>query len=251
MRGVGGNAVSEENLREYAEGLARSNEDLEHFAYVASHDLQEPLRIISGYLDLLKRRYGGQLDEDANEFIEYAVDAAKRMQGMIRALLEYSRVGTHGGAMSRTESAAAAREAVSNLRVAIEESGAEVTVGDLPVVRADPAQLAQLFQNLISNGIKFSDGKLPRVEVGAEQENGEWRFRVRDNGVGFDSTQADRLFVIFQRLHTQEEYPGTGIGLAVCKKIAERHGGRIWAEARTGGGATFWFTLPVMQEVAS
>ena len=243
--------VPEEKLREYAEGLAQSNEDLKRFAYVASHDLQEPLRIVAGYLDLLKRRYGGKLDEDADEFIEYAVDAAKRMQGMIQALLEYSRVDTHGGAMDRTESAAAVREALSNLRVAIEESGAEVSVDDLPVVRADPAQLTQLFQNLISNGIKFRDGRSPRVHVGAEQKNGEWRFWVRDNGVGFDPDEAAGLFVIFQRLHTREEYPGTGIGLAVCKKIVERHGGRIWAEAEVGKGATFRFTLPVTWESAS
>ena len=243
--------VPEEKLREYAEGLARSNEDLAHFAYVASHDLQEPLRIISGYLDLLKRRYGGKLDKDADEVIEYAVDAAKRMQVMIQALLGYSRVDTHGGALGRTESAAAVREALANLRVAIEESGAEVSVGDLPAVNADPVQLVQLFQNLISNGIKFSDGKLPRVWVGAERGNGEWRFWVQDNGVGFDAADADKLFVIFKRLHSRQEYPGTGIGLAVCKKIVERHGGRIWVEAEAGEGATFWFTLPVMGEVAS
>ena len=242
--------VSEENLREYAEGLARSNEDLEHFAYVASHDLQEPLRIVTGYLDLLKRRYAGRLDRDADEFIEYAVDAAERMQGMIRALLEYSRVGTHGGAFQRTESGAAVREALSNLRVAIEESGTEISLGDLPVVRADPSQLVQLFQNLISNAIKFSDMKSPRVNVAAERRNGEWRFWVRDNGVGFDPVDADRLFMIFQRLHSREEYPGTGIGLAICKKIVERHGGRIWAEAEAGEGATFRFTLPVVQEAA-
>jgi len=245
------NTVPVENLREYAEGLARSNEDLEHFAYVASHDLQEPLRIVTGYLDLLKRRYGGKLDEDADEFIGYAMDAAKRMQGMIQALLEYSRVDTHGGAMDRTESAAAVREALSNLRVAIEESGTEVSVGDLPVVRADPAQLTVLFQNLISNSIKFSDGESPRVHVGAQQRDGEWWFRVRDNGVGFDSAEADGIFAIFQRLHTREEYPGTGIGLAVCKKIVERHDGRIWAEAETGKGATFRFTLPVTREAGS
>lgn len=248
FRDVSERVATEESLREQAAGLARSNEDLEHFAYVASHDLQEPLRIVSGYLDLLKRRYAGRLDKDADEFIEYAVDAAKRMQGMIRALLEYSRVGTLGAALQRTESGAAAREALSNLRVAIEESGAEISLGDLPVVRADPSQLGQLFQNLISNGIKFSDKKSPRVNVAAERRNGEWRFCVWDNGVGFDPADADRLFMIFQRLHSREKYPGTGIGLAICKKIVERHGGRIWAEAEEGVGATFRFTLPVVHE---
>ena len=251
MRSPTAGTVPEEGLREYAEGLARSNEDLKLFAYVASHDLQEPLRIVTGYLDLLKRRYAGKLDQDADEFIDYAVDAAKRMQGMIRALLEYSRVDTHGGAMGRTESAAAVREALSNLRVAIEESGAEVSVGELPVVRADPSQLAQLFQNLISNGIKFNGKEPPRVQVGAEQRDGRWHFWVRDNGVGFDPAEADRLFVIFQRLHSREEYPGTGIGLAVCKKIVERHGGRIWVEAEAGRGATFRFTLPLVRETGS
>ena len=250
FRDVSERVATEESLRGQAAGLTRSNEDLEHFAYVASHDLQEPLRIVSGYLDLLKRRYAGRLDRDADEFIEYAVDAATRMQGMIRALLEYSRAGTHASALQRTESGAAAREAVSNLRVAIEESGAEVSLGDLPVVRADPLQLVQLFQNLIANGIKFSDTKSPRVSVAAERRNGEWRFCVRDNGVGFDPADADRLFMIFQRLHSREEYPGTGIGLAICKKIVERHGGRIWAEAQAGDGATFRFTLPVVQEAA-
>ena len=247
FRDVTDRVENENSLREHAEKLTRSNDDLEQFAYVASHDLQEPLRIVSGYMDLLKRRYSGKLDTDADEFIGFAVDAAERMQGMIRALLEYSRVGTHGGAIGRTESFAAVQEALANLRLTIEDNEAEVEVRDLPPVQADAAQLTHLFQNLISNGIKFNDSKPPRVEVGAERRNGEWRFSVSDNGVGFDQDQAGRLFVIFQRLHSREEYPGTGIGLAVCKKIVERHGGRIWVESEPGKGTEFSFTLPPAQ----
>jgi two-component system, chemotaxis family, sensor kinase Cph1 len=233
------------------EELQRSNIELEQFAYVASHDLQEPLRMVASYTQLLARRYEGKLDADADEFIAYAVEGANRMQRLINDLLTYSRVGTRGRELAPTDSGEAFEAARANLMRAMEEAGAEVEVeGDLPVVMGDHTQLVQLFQNLIANAIKFRrEGEIPRVRVGAAKRGTQsseegWLFWVSDNGIGMEAHYAERIFRIFQRLHARgEEYGGTGIGLAVCKKIVERHGGRIWVESEVGEGSTFYFTL--------
>ena len=226
------------------EELKYTNAELEQFAYVASHDLQEPLRMVSSYMQLLARRYQGKLDHDADEFIAFAVDGAKRMQTLINDLLTLSRVGTRGKPLVLTSCADAIEEAISNLQIAIEESGAIITHESLPQVKGDLTQLVQLFQNLLSNAIKFRGSEPPRIHVGVRQVEREWVFQVCDNGIGIDPRFADRIFVIFQRLHDRASYPGTGIGLAICKRIVQRHGGHIWVESDTGKGATFYFTLP-------
>jgi signal transduction histidine kinase len=231
-------------LARTATELARSNKDLEQFAYVSSHDLQEPLRMVSGFMQLLERHAGGKLDATADKYIHFAVDGAKRMQQLIDDLLAYSRVGTKGGQLAPTGSGEALQRAVANLRTAIEQRGAQVTQGELPVLRADATQLAQLFQNLVGNAIKFAGEKAPKVHVEARRDEDLWTFAVRDNGIGIDPEFSEKIFVIFQRLHTRDQYPGTGIGLAICKKIVERHGGRIWVESTPGEGSTFYFTLP-------
>jgi len=238
-------AVSRKALEESIAELARSNADLQQFAYVASHDLKEPLRMVASYTQLLARRYKGKLDSDADEFITYAVDGANRMQWLINDLLAYSRVSVQDKVFEEVDCNRVLEEVLSDLRIAIEESLAVVTHDPLPRVMADGLQLGQLFQNLIGNAIKFHGKDHPRVYVSAERRPNEWLFSIRDNGVGLDPEYAERIFVIFQRLHSRDEYPGTGIGLAICKKIVERHGGRIWVVSQTGQGATFHFTLPI------
>jgi signal transduction histidine kinase len=236
---------NEKALARQAQELARSNEELEQFAYAASHDLQEPLRMVSSYLRLLERRYKGQLDTDADEFIAFAVDGATRMQTLINDLLTYSRIGTRGKPFAPTDSAGVLNQALTNLQVAIEESGATVTHDEMPTVLADDMQLAQLLQNLAGNAVKFRKPDTPpQIHVGVERSSGDWVFSVRDNGIGIDPQHFERIFLIFQRLHSREEYEGTGIGLAVCRKIVERHGGRIWVESEPGEGSTFYFTIP-------
>jgi light-regulated signal transduction histidine kinase (bacteriophytochrome) len=233
-----------DELEKKARELARSNEELQQFAYVASHDLQEPLRMISSYTQLIARRYGDRLDGDAREFMGFIVDGAARMKQLIEDLLAYSRVGTRGRELQPTESAAALSKALVNLRAAQEASGASVTHGELPVILADGQQVTQLFQNLIGNAMKFRAEEPPKIHVACEERPDLWVFTVRDNGIGLDPQYSDRIFMMFQRLHTKAEYPGTGIGLAICKKIVDRHGGRIWVESQPGKGCTFGFTIP-------
>ncbi len=236
---------SREGLERRAAELKRSNDDLQQFAYIAAHDLQEPLRMVASYTQLLAKRYRGKLDSDADEFIAYAVDGAHRMQLLIRDLLAYCRVGTTGKELHETSSADALEQVILNLQTAIEESGAVVTHDALPTVMADSTQLIQLFQNIVENAIKYRGTELPRVHISAERNAGnEWIFSIQDNGIGIDSQYFEKIFVMFQRLHSRSEFSGTGIGLTVCKKIAERHGGRVWVESNPGKGSTFYVALP-------
>ena len=229
--------------------LERSNRELQLFAYVASHDLQEPLRMVTSYLELLERRYAEKLDEPAREFIAFAVDGAARMKQLIQALLAYSRIGTRGLEPEAIAAAEAVARARRSLAMKIEETGAEIQVDPLPVVMADPGQLTQLFQNLLENAVKFSSDGEPAIRVfAAEAERPGWTtLAVRDSGLGIEPRHVDRIFRIFQRLNPIEEYPGTGIGLAICQRIVERHGGRIWVDSTPGEGATFSFTLPLAE----
>jgi PAS domain S-box-containing protein len=235
---------AEEQLKHYAAELERSNRGLQQFAYVASHDMQEPLRMITSYLQLLERRYKGQLDADADDFIAFAVDGAARMRALIQGLLAYSRVGTRRVPFEPTDCQAILEQVLSNLVIMVHESGAVVTYDPLPTVMADATQLTQLFQNLISNAVKFRGERRPEIHVEVRRQSHEWLFAVRDNGIGIQAQHFERIFLIFQRLHTQTEYAGTGIGLAICKRIVGRHGGQIWVESKPGEGSTFFFTLP-------
>jgi signal transduction histidine kinase len=230
-------------LEEQKQELSRSNQDLQQFAYVASHDMQEPLRMIKSFLQLLEQQYRGKLDAKADEYIHYAVDGADRMSRLISDLLAYARVGTQGEAFKEWDCNMVLRQVLENLQTLIRESGAVVDSEPLPTVMGDLTQLTQLFQNLVGNAMKFRDERSPVVHVGARQLDKEWEFSIRDNGIGIDPGQSDRLFMMFQRLHDHSKYPGTGIGLATCRKIVERHGGRIWVQSRPGEGSTFFFTI--------
>jgi len=232
-------------LKEANTNLLYSNRELEQFAYVASHDLQEPLRAVNSYAQLLGRKYQGNLDAKADKYLGYIMEEATRMQQLINDLLDFSRVGTRGKELKPTACEAMLSQVLENLQVAIAESQVLVTHDPLPTLMGDETQLNQLFQNLIANAIKFRRSEPPRVHVSAVQRGNEWVFGVRDNGIGMEPEYFDRIFTIFQRLHSRAEYPGTGIGLAVCKKIVERHGGRIWVESDLGLGTTFYFTIPL------
>jgi PAS domain S-box-containing protein len=252
-RGVGTDITERKRaqsvLRAAYDELARSNAELQQFAYVASHDLQEPLRMIGSYTQLLERRYGEKLDSDAREFMAFIVEGATRMKQLIEDLLAYSRVGTRGKELRPVPTQAALERALVNLRAAIESSGAQITHDALPEVTGDDTQLTQLFQNLIGNAIKFRKKEEPlRVHVGVEDAGDEWRFSVRDNGIGIEQQYFERIFMVFQRLHTRDEYPGTGIGLAICKKVVDRHHGRIWVESAQGEGSKFIVTLPKIKK---
>ena len=248
IAGAIANAQLHTQVTRQSEELSRSNRDLEQFAYVASHDLQEPLRMVSSYVALLGRRYGGELDERADKYIHFAVDGANRMQRLIHDLLAYSRVGTQGAELTPTDTAPVLRETLSNLELAIEDSEAQVVFSDLPSVMGDPSQLRQLFQNIIGNALKYRSESRPRVELDAKRDGDQWTFSIRDNGVGFDQRYAERVFGVFKRLHRNADIPGTGIGLAICQRIIDRHGGRIWAESKLGEGSCFYFTLPAVAE---
>jgi PAS domain S-box-containing protein len=234
---------AESQLVHKIEELNRSNAELEQFASLASHDLQEPLRMVASYTQLLAKRYKGKLDSDADEYIGFAVDGATRMQRLIQDLLIYSRVGTGGAGLFNTSSEEALRQAIKNLRGSIQESGALVTHDPLPIVQADQSQLTQLFQNLVGNAIKYQSPGIPRVHISATRNDKKWMFSVKDNGLGIEPRYFEKIFVMFQRLHKREEFTGTGIGLAICKKIVERHGGRISVESQPGHGSTFHFAL--------
>jgi len=245
IRDISVRKKSEEHLVKTVGELKRSNDELQQFAYVASHDLQEPLRMVASYTQLLAKRYRGRLDSDADEFIAYAVDGSTRMQGLVQDLLAYSRAGTNGKALHEISSENALKEALTNLRATMEENGAIVTHDSLPTITTDDRQLAQVFQNLVGNAIKYRSAEIPHVHISAKKNgSNEWVFSVRDNGLGIDPQYFERIFILFQRLHGPREFKGTGIGLAICKKMLERLGGRIWVESQPEKGSTFYFALP-------
>jgi light-regulated signal transduction histidine kinase (bacteriophytochrome) len=241
---------AEEAIQRYAKELERSNKELQQFAYVASHDLQEPLRMVASFLQLLERRYSEKLDQNAKDYIFYAVDGAKRMQTLILDLLEYSRVGTRGKPFAKINLNEVIQQVQSNLKITIRENKAKIACSRLPMVFGDDTQLIQVFQNLIGNAIKFHGEQNPEIHVSSKRKNGNYEIMVRDNGIGIDPHYAERIFLIFQRLHNREDYPGNGIGLAICKRIVERHGGTIWVESQAEQGATFHVTLPAKAKEA-
>jgi light-regulated signal transduction histidine kinase (bacteriophytochrome) len=243
-REIGERQRVEAELRQANEALLKSNQDLQHFAHVAAHDLQTPLRSISVFTQLIQRNFKGQLGDEAEQWMGMVTDGTTRMQSLIDDLLAYSRLDSLARPFELTDCRRVFDEARANLMARIQETGAEVTCGDLPTVWADRVQLAQVLQNLIENGIKYNTASPPKVQVGAEQRDGEWIISVADNGIGIAPKYHQRVFEIFRRLHTQQEYPGTGIGLAICHRIVERHGGRIWVKSREETGSTFCFTLP-------
>ena len=235
---------AEETLKLKLEELTFSNAELEQFAYISSHDLQEPLRMITSYLQLLQRRYQGNLDEKADKYIYFAVEGASRMQNMVNDLLNFSRVTTCAREPETTNCNFILNQALSNLKLIIKENNATISHGPLPEIIVDPTQLIQVFQNIIMNGIKFHNEESPKIHIYAEEKTNEWTFSVQDNGIGIEPQHFERIFEYFKRLHKREEYPGTGMGLAICKKIIEKQGGRIWVESEPSKGSTFYFTLP-------
>ncbi|MDP4196914.1 MAG: ATP-binding protein [Bacteroidota bacterium] len=235
---------TEEILNQTLTKLENSNKELEQFAYIASHDLREPLRMVTSYAQLIARRYREKLDDEAEVFIKYLVDGTNRMQMLIDGLLLYSRTTSKKNTLKQTDLNVVLQEVLDDLKISIEEKHAEIKQGTLPNILADPIQIRQLFQNLISNAIKYNKSQTPIVEISSQESLTDWCFSVKDNGIGIEQDQFDRIFKIFQRLHRQEEFPGTGIGLAVCKKIIERHEGRIWIESYPGKGSVFYFTIP-------
>jgi hypothetical protein len=244
LREITAERQAQDTLRQTAADLKRSNRDLEQFAYVASHDLQEPLRAVGGYVKLLERHLAGTVDARASEFMAGAVDGALRMERLINDLLAYSRASTRSATFEPTGLAVVLQQALANLRAGIEASGAIITHDPLPTLTVDATQIMQVFQNLIGNAIKFRGPSPPTVHVGAQEDHGRWVCSVRDNGIGIDPQYSERIFQIFQRLHTRRQYPGTGVGLAICRRIVERHGGQIWVESQPGQGATFFFSIP-------
>jgi hypothetical protein len=237
-------------LEARATELERSNADLQQFAYAASHDLSEPLRMVSSYVQLLAKRYKDKLDSDADEFIDFAVDGTARMQALIDGLLIYSRAGTADYTHEPVDCSKVLHDTLMTLHASLRESGARVNAGPLPTVEGDPTQLFQLFQNLISNAIKFAADEPPAIEITADRDGDCWRFMVKDNGIGIEPAHAQRIFAVFQRLHGRGEYPGSGVGLAICKRIVERHNGRIWVESPPDGGSTFYFTIPADERLS-
>jgi PAS domain S-box-containing protein len=249
IRDISVRKEAEQHLVKTVGELKRSNDELQQFAYVSSHDLQEPLRMVASYTQLLAKRYKGRLDSEADEFITFAVDGCKRMQGLIQDLLAYSRAGTNGKELCEVSGEDALRGALTNLRITLEQSGAVVTHDSLPALMTDETQLTQVFQNLVGNAIKYRGAEVPRVHVSATKNgDSEWIFSVRDNGLGIAPQYFERIFILFQRLHGRNEFEGTGIGLAICKKVVERLGGRIWVESQPGKGSTFHFALPERRE---
>lgn len=238
-------------MRAVSEELARSNADLEQFAYVASHDLREPLRMIASYLQLLERRYRDHLDENANEYLHFAVDGAKRMQRLIDGLLAFSRAGRQGQPFAATDLNRLLDQVCHDLRFAIADAQAAVRRDTLPIIHCDAMQVGQVFQNLIGNALKFRNRHRIEIKIAASSIGSAWRFEISDNGIGFEPEQCERIFALFQRLHSQSEYPGTGLGLAICKKIVERHGGEIGARSAPGQGACFYFTIPMHDSAAA
>ncbi|MBD3226898.1 MAG: PAS domain S-box protein [Candidatus Lokiarchaeota archaeon] len=238
---------TEKKLKSYAERLERSNKELEQFAYVASHDLQEPLRSIGSFAQLLSRRYKDKLDADANDFIKFIVDGSNRMKMLINDLLTYSRIESRGKPFEMVSGEEIIKIVMSNLREKIDDNNVKITHDYLPNIFGDKSQLIRLFQNLIENAIKFRGEKPARIHISAEKEENYWKFAIKDNGIGIEKKHFDRIFIIFKRLHTKEEYPGSGLGLALCKKIIKRHNGRIWVDSELNKGSTFYFTIPIIK----
>ena len=235
---------SEKELSRRAEELNHSNSELAQFAYVASHDLQEPLRMISSYVQLLSKRYMDKLDADADDFINYVIDGTRRMQDLINDLLTFSRIGKKGMDFKAIDSGTILEHVLENLQTTIKEAKAVITHEQMPIIIADSSQLVQLFQNLLSNALKFKGKEAPRIHISTEKKDDAWIFSIHDNGIGIDPEYAERIFIIFRRLHSKTEYEGTGIGLAICKKIVERHGGHIWIKSESGRGSAFYFSIP-------
>jgi light-regulated signal transduction histidine kinase (bacteriophytochrome) len=242
---------AEQTLREKTEELERSNQDLEQFAYVASHDLREPLRMVATYVTLLEREYGAQLGPQAQEYIRFAVEGAERMARLVSDLLAYARITPRTAPFGPVDLKSLAETVVHSLRATIDEAHAQVKVAELPTVPGDPLQLSQVLQNLLENALKFRSDRKPRLELRAEPRGRDWMLSCHDNGIGIEPRFFTRIFELFQRLHTADRYPGTGMGLALCKKIVERHGGRIWVDSKFSEGTTVYFTLPRIQEAAS